>query len=106
MATATDMSARCRAAYLHLQAETGKVPSMTAVAKAVGTSSSTVSRYWDLITGVTPDKPTQVQVAARRRCLSCRQMFSSGWAGHRVCARCKSLDAWRSSDTDYSVMSF
>ena len=30
-----------------------------------------------------------------RRCLKCRQPFSSAWSGERVCAKCKASSAWR-----------
>ena len=31
-----------------------------------------------------------------RRCLMCGLPFTSAWAGERVCAKCKSMAAWRS----------
>lgn len=31
----------------------------------------------------------------RRQCLRCGTGFESEWAGHRVCARCKSSGTWR-----------
>jgi hypothetical protein len=30
-----------------------------------------------------------------RLCLKCRAPFASGWAGERVCAKCKSTSVWR-----------
>ena len=35
-----------------------------------------------------------------RKCLICRSPFPSAWAGERVCRRCKSTTAWRSSGLD------
>lgn len=32
-----------------------------------------------------------------RKCLICRDPFPSAWAGERVCRKCKSTSAWRSS---------
>jgi hypothetical protein len=31
-----------------------------------------------------------------RNCLICKSPFPSGWAGERICRRCKSTSAWRS----------
>ena len=31
-----------------------------------------------------------------RSCLSCGQPFTSGWAGERICPKCKSSSSWRS----------
>lgn len=31
-----------------------------------------------------------------RNCLICKTEFPSGWAGERICRRCKSTSAWRS----------
>jgi hypothetical protein len=36
-----------------------------------------------------------------RTCLSCGMPFASAHAGHRVCRRCKGLDAWRSGTIDF-----
>ena len=102
MTQRTDMLDRCRATYDLLHTETGYIPTKSAVARTAGVSSSTVDHYWDLLTGVV-ETHRQVQVAAKRTCLSCRRPFASGWAGHRVCGRCKSLDAWRSGEHDYSL---
>ncbi len=39
-----------------------------------------------------------------RCCLKCRKWFSSSWAGHRVCGKCKSTDVWHDGHgTDYPV---
>lgn len=35
-------------------------------------------------------------VAKVRHCLRCKDSFSSTWSGERICARCKSSNAWRS----------
>ena len=42
-------------------------------------------------------KPENEQPVQRtiRRCLKCRQQFSSTWSGERVCAKCKASSAWR-----------
>ena len=40
-------------------------------------------------------KPRAVLVRTRRRCLMCRQAFTSDGAGHRVCKTCKATPAWR-----------
>ena len=42
-------------------------------------------------------KPENEQPVQRtiRRCLKCRQPFSSAWSGERVCAKCKASSAWR-----------
>jgi hypothetical protein len=50
-----------------------------------------------------PPATKQGRVAAKRRCLSCRRPFQSCWAGHRICTRCKRLDAWSAPVTDYSI---
>ena len=31
-----------------------------------------------------------------RDCLACLHPFASGWAGERVCPKCKSTASWRS----------
>lgn len=30
-----------------------------------------------------------------RKCLKCREIFPSQWAGERICKRCKSSGSWR-----------
>lgn len=30
-----------------------------------------------------------------RKCLMCEAEFTSGWAGERICRKCKSSDKWR-----------
>lgn len=30
-----------------------------------------------------------------RKCLGCKVMFNSAWAGERICSRCKSSAAWQ-----------
>jgi hypothetical protein len=32
--------------------------------------------------------------AKTRKCLMCRQSFSSTWSGERVCPQCKQTQAW------------
>ncbi len=34
-----------------------------------------------------------------RNCLACLRPFSSGWAGERVCTKCKSSSSWRGGVT-------
>jgi hypothetical protein len=41
-------------------------------------------------------EPLPQNVAKTRHCLRCRTVFSSLWSGERICARCKSSNAWRS----------
>ncbi|QQP93850.1 hypothetical protein IGS68_34575 (plasmid) [Skermanella sp. TT6] len=36
-----------------------------------------------------------------RTCLSCGRPFASAHIGHRVCRRCKTLDAWKSGTADF-----
>ncbi len=31
-----------------------------------------------------------------RHCLTCRDSFTSAWAGERICPKCKSSSTWRS----------
>jgi hypothetical protein len=37
------------------------------------------------------DRP---HISKTRKCLMCRQPFSSAWAGERVCSNCKQTQAW------------
>jgi hypothetical protein len=49
------------------------------------------------------EEPCERQRASEqkiRKCLICRSPFPSAWAGERVCRRCKSTSAWRSSGLD------
>lgn len=41
------------------------------------------------------DQPNQDDPKVRQ-CLRCESAFESQWAGERICARCKSSNAWRS----------
>jgi GNAT superfamily N-acetyltransferase len=45
------------------------------------------------------DSPTVEPVVESkiRKCLRCRLLFPSAWSGERICRRCKSTAAWRSS---------
>lgn len=36
--------------------------------------------------------------AKTRSCLGCGEKFESGWAGERVCKRCKDHASWRQGD--------
>lgn len=38
-----------------------------------------------------------LEEAKVRKCLRCQDEFRSGWAGERVCGRCKGSNAWRSN---------
>ncbi len=44
-----------------------------------------------------PKKPEPLHIyeAKSRRCLKCREPFTSSWPGERVCPRCKSSAVWR-----------
>ena len=41
-----------------------------------------------------PDKTYEPKV---RKCLMCREVFTSTWPGERICSRCKSSGAWRAA---------
>lgn len=43
------------------------------------------------------EKEEAVDAPKIRQCLRCRSDFESAWAGERICSRCKSSNAWRSS---------
>jgi hypothetical protein len=34
----------------------------------------------------------------RRTCLRCQTSFESGWAGERICTKCKHSSGWRSGE--------
>jgi uncharacterized paraquat-inducible protein A len=42
------------------------------------------------------DRPRRDDEEKVRKCLICKSPFPSGWAGERICRRCKSTSAWRS----------
>ena len=42
-------------------------------------------------------KPALVPIPRQRVCLRCEQAFASAWVGERICSRCKTTSAWRSS---------
>ena len=46
-------------------------------------------------TDTTAEQPA-TDTPKRRQCLRCQAEFRSEWAGERICARCKSSNAWRS----------
>ena len=37
------------------------------------------------------DRP---HIAKTRKCLMCRQTFTSAWSGERICSPCKQTQAW------------
>jgi len=37
----------------------------------------------------------RVPLSKRRSCLCCSGTFESGWAGERICPRCKTSATWR-----------
>jgi len=39
-----------------------------------------------------PDRQYETKT---RKCLRCREEFSSSWPGERICRTCKSSSAWR-----------
>lgn len=43
-----------------------------------------------------PDEQLNRDDPKVRHCLRCQGAFESQWAGERICARCKSSNAWRS----------
>jgi hypothetical protein len=47
-----------------------------------------------------PD-PGELHRQQTRTCLGCGRPFASAHIGHRVCRRCKGLDAWRSGTLDF-----
>jgi hypothetical protein len=40
-------------------------------------------------------EPLRTYEAKARRCLMCRESFTSSWPGERVCPKCKSSGMWR-----------
>ena len=42
-------------------------------------------------------EPREGYIAKQRRCLMCGDTFRSEHAGERICRKCKSTAAWRSS---------
>jgi hypothetical protein len=46
-----------------------------------------------------PDSEAAPAVAVQRRCLNCKNLFDSAWAGERICPRCKGTTAWRNGGT-------
>jgi hypothetical protein len=43
------------------------------------------------------DPPPQAR-PKRRACLRCQTPFESGWAGERICTKCKHSSAWRGGE--------
>ncbi len=44
-------------------------------------------------------EPLHTHEGKLRRCLMCRQSFTSSWPGERVCPRCKTTINWRDGPT-------
>ena len=40
------------------------------------------------------EEPPEPEIK-ERKCLKCREVFPSQWAGERICKRCKSSGSWR-----------
>jgi hypothetical protein len=40
-------------------------------------------------------EPLRTYEAKARRCLMCRESFTSAWPGERVCSTCKTTGMWR-----------
>jgi hypothetical protein len=49
---------------------------------------------------VIPD-PGEPHRQRTRTCLRCGRPFASAHVGHRVCRRCKALNAWKSGTADF-----
>ncbi len=47
--------------------------------------------------------PERTYIAKTRRCLKCRELFESNWAGERICRRYKGRNSWREGTTSTSV---
>ena len=103
MAIKLETVERCRAAFDVISILLDREPSQREVSKAAGASSSTVSSVWDELTADGTDDGRPVQVAATRSCLCCRKPFPSRSAGHRICPRCKALEAWQAGVADFAV---
>jgi len=50
-----------------------------------------------------PSDHHRQQQKRTRPCLGCGRPFASAHAGHRVCRRCKGLDAWKSGAGDFAI---
>jgi hypothetical protein len=94
---------RCRLAFDVLSILLERTPSQREVSRVAPASLSSVADAWPDLTAAPEDMPAQVQVQAARRCLVCGNLFSSVWVGHRVCPKCRGLEAWQ-TPTDYAVM--
>ena len=107
MAMKPETILRVRTAFEVLEILLDRTPTQKEVARAAPATSATVSALWlDLTCDEEDDDPRPVQVAARRPCLGCRRPFPSLSAGHRVCPRCRGLDAWRDGIIEYVAASF
>jgi hypothetical protein len=98
---------RCRNAFDVLTIMLDREPTQREVSRVAGASSATVSSVWDELTVDDTDDGRPLQVAATRSCLCCRKPFPSRSVGHRICPRCKGLEAWQAGVADFAVtMSF
>jgi len=73
-------------------------------AKRLGRSRSSVAVKWLSINGIYDQrqdhrKPTAKADFEQRRCLKCREFFTSDWRGNRICTACKSQDSWVSQNS-------
>jgi hypothetical protein len=50
--------------------------------------------------GPTISDPDEHHGRQTRTCLGCGRAFASAHIGHRICRRCKKLDAWKSGTGD------
>lgn len=48
-----------------------------------------------------PDAARKQAEQKQRRCLHCSNSFKSSGAGHRICSRCRSLEIFTSSPTEF-----
>jgi hypothetical protein len=44
-------------------------------------------------------EPLHAYEAKSRRCLKCREPFTSAWPGERICPGCKASVVWREGST-------
>lgn len=56
---------------------------------------------------VSPHNPEHTDKERKmRKCLTCRELFLSEWAGNRICARCKEHEAPGGNTTSMSLDGF
>lgn len=104
MAPKPETIARVRNTYGVLGILLDRVPTQKEVCKAAPATRATVSTVWEEI--ACDEAPAPRQQEAQRKCLSCGRMFLSDSVGNRICGRCKSLDSWRSSVSDYCTLQY